>query len=435
MRVSTLNLPRFGAGIGLARTALIAQRLGLDLAALGRRSVVIAGSNGKGSVARMLASLFAGAGERTGLFTSPHLHAFNERFEIAGTPIDDAVLERLEARVASAIADHLVACPGDQPAAFEAGFLTALLWFEEAGADRLVIEAGIGGRYDPTRLLRAPHVALVSLDAEHMPLLGTTLREVALDKLDVAPPGARVVLGRSLAGERAAIETVAGLKDVVVTWVADVWLAPRSSDSLSGHAVRLTHGERGRLDMTMAMHGRFQADNLEVALDVFAGARPDLFAAGWPSLIASALAGCRNPARMECFDRGPGLILDAGHTPAGIGAAVESVQTLLDGRPATLLLGMSADKPVAAMLDVVAPAFDTVIVSAAAGGVPTAELAAAYLQRQPAARVRQAADADAALALACEDGDDRILVALGGLFWAAAVREAWLATTATTCAE
>ncbi|WP_291844613.1 cyanophycin synthetase [Maricaulis sp.] len=435
MKMSTLDLPRFGAGIGLARTSAIARRLGLDLAAIGRRAMVITGSNGKGSVSRMLASLFTAAGERTGLFTSPHLHAFNERFVLRGEMIDDGSLTVLEARVGEAIEAHIHQQGWDQPGAFEAGFLTALLWFQEAGAERLVIEAGIGGRYDPTRLLMAPHAALVSLDFEHMPLLGSSLREVALDKLDIAPPGGRIILGRSLASERPAIETVAGLKQVALGWVADQYRPSRSSDALSGHVVRLDHAVRGPLDLTMAMHGRFQLDNLEVALEAFADARPDLFPGAWPDLIAPALAGCSNPARMEYLPGEPGLLVDAGHTPAGIAAAVAGVETLLNRRKAVLLLGMSADKPVAAMLDVLAPAFERVIVSTLPGGVPAADLAAAYKARNATAHVLIANKASAAVALALAMPERREVVALGGLFWAAAVREAWLGATPAPCAE
>jgi len=435
MKTSTLDLPRFGAGIGLARTATIAARLGLDLPVIGRRAVVIAGSNGKGSVARMLSGLFQAAGERTGLFTSPHLHAFNERFELADEAIADDILRGLEARVGVAIRDHLAEYPGDQACAFEAGFLTALLWFEQAGAERLVIEAGIGGRYDPTRLLQAPVIALVSLDCEHMPLLGHTLREVALDKLDVAPPGARLVIGRSFEDERAALAVMADLKPVCPLWVADHYDRSVSDDTLAGHHITVDQRQRGPLRVSTPLHGRFQADNLEVALELFAQARPDLFASGWPDIVTDALARCCNPARMEVLPSGagdrdgtPGLIIDAGHTPAGIAEAVAGVTTLLDGRPARLLLAISADKPVDDMLDRLAPEFDDVVVSALPGGVPAASLEAAFRQRNPLARLQLAQTAEHAIVAAQKPQDGRVLVGLGGLFWAAALREAWLIT-------
>ncbi|WP_323762632.1 hypothetical protein [Maricaulis sp.] len=435
MKASTLDLPRFGAGVGLARTAAIADRLGLDLAAMGRRAVVIVGSNGKGSVARMLSALFRGAGERTGLFTSPHLHAFNERFELDGERIGDAVLSDLERRVGAAIRAHLAAHPGDQACAFEAGFLTALLWFEQAGAERLVMEAGIGGRYDPTRLLQAPAVAMVSLDREHMPLLGTSLREVALDKLDVAAPGAGVVIGRSFQSERPSLALMAGLKPVRAVWASDVLGPSVSHDTITGHRIRLNHRVHGPIDVTTSMHGRFQADNLEIALEVFAQVRPDLFAGGWPDLVVDALANCGNPARMEILSAGTGsggageaeLIIDAGHTPAGLAEAVSGVMTLLHGRPARLLLAISADKPVDAMLEQLTPTFDEVIVSTLPGGVPAPVLAAMYGQRNPQARLQVASTAEAAIELARASNDGRVRVGLGGLFWAAALRSAWLA--------
>jgi len=435
MKASSLDLPRFGAGTGLVRTAAIAARLDLDLEALGRRAVVIAGSNGKGSVSRMLASLLRQGGEGVGLFTSPHLAHFNERFELSGERIDDASLVAIEDRVGAAIAAHLVDHPGDQPGAFEACFLAAMLWFHESGAERLVVEAGIGGRYDPTRLLKAPHAALVSLDAEHMPLLGTTLREVALDKFDVAPPGGHVVLGRSLERERVGIDRVAAGKGITTHWVGDGYELAKSVDDLHGHQLALRHAVHGNLDTLIAMHGRFQLDNLEVALDLFAAMRPDLFEKGWPSLIAPALAHCANPARLEFLDGQPGLLVDAGHTPEAIRAAVAGVGALLKGRGALLLLGVSADKPVATFVDAIAPAFDDVIISALLDGVPANLLAAAYSGQNTTARVRAVADPRTAIALAKQEAGDRIVVALGGLFWAAAIREAWVAATPPSCVD
>ncbi|MGE0829408.1 MAG: bifunctional folylpolyglutamate synthase/dihydrofolate synthase, partial [Hyphomonadaceae bacterium] len=167
----------------------IAARAGIDLATLSAGACVITGSNGKGSTAAMLASALSSAGKRTGLFTSPHLFEINERFRIDGADISDAALDRHWARLEEAADAWLAAHPGEALGGFEFLFLLAASWFSEAQCDGAIWEAGIGGRYDVTRLIHAPCAALVSLDLEHTSLLGDTLEEIAKDKIDVVAPG------------------------------------------------------------------------------------------------------------------------------------------------------------------------------------------------------------------------------------------------------
>jgi dihydrofolate synthase/folylpolyglutamate synthase len=141
---------------------------------LSRVSVVVTGSNGKGSTAAFCASIAHAYGLRTGLFTSPHLHRFNERFQIDGAPIGDEDLARLALRIETAITG-LSRRSKEQFGAFEALFALACLYFQERECDFAVFEAGIGGRYDPVRLVGTPFTCVTSVDYEHVELLGNSL--------------------------------------------------------------------------------------------------------------------------------------------------------------------------------------------------------------------------------------------------------------------
>lgn len=424
MRRTTLDLPRFGAGPGLVRTARLATRLDLDLAALGQRAVVITGSNGKGSTASLLTALLAEAGEHVGSFISPHLFAFNERFCVQGLPVGDGPLAAAEARVAAAIKADVADHPDDQFGEFEAWFLTALCLFDAAACTRLVIEAGIGGRYDPCRLLQAPVTAIVSLDLEHTALLGETRQAIALDKLDAAPPRARVFLGRGFDDVHADLESACASDGRELVDALASYTAVRRRDAVSGQQVSTSHARQGEFDFTLNLHGARQAENALLALELARAARPDVADARWPALARSAFARARCAGRLEVLPGQPPLLIDVGHTPAAVGSAIEAVADILDVGRTVLLLGLSKSKDVDGMLARILPHFDRVIIGAGYQGVPPQVLAERVRNLRPEIEVLAVCeDAGASLAAArrlCRAGD--VLVGLGGLFWAAALR-------------
>src|ERR1700687_2419099 len=141
------DLPKYGDGVCLARMADLLDTIAVDRARLQRISVVVTGSNGKGSTAAFCAGIARAYGLRTGLFTSPHLFRVNERFQVDGIPVGDDDLARLVARIGAAIA-AISQRRGEKFGAFEAMFALACLHFVECECDFAVFEAGIGGRYD-----------------------------------------------------------------------------------------------------------------------------------------------------------------------------------------------------------------------------------------------------------------------------------------------
>src|SRR6185436_4771032 len=190
------DLPKYGDGLCLARMAELLNALDIDRARLQRISIVVTGSNGKGSTAAMCASIGRAYGLRTGLFTSPHLYRFNERIQVNGVEIGDDAFARLKPPVEAALADVSKRL-GEQFGAFEALFALACLHFQESECDFAVFEAGIGGRYDPVRLVGARETCVASVDYEHVELLGHTLELIASDKSDACAAGGTIVYGEN----------------------------------------------------------------------------------------------------------------------------------------------------------------------------------------------------------------------------------------------
>ena len=211
----------------------------VDRAKLTRISVVVTGSNGKGSTAAFCAGIGRAYGLRTGLFTSPHLYRFNERVQVDGVPIGDADLARLRQRIEAAIA-QVSARRGEQFGAFEALFALACLHFQEAACDFAVFEAGIGGRYDVTRLIGALVTCVTSVDYEHVELLGPSLQLIASDKSDACAAGGTIVYGENCRSLRPHLIEYNRHRDVTPLFVRERDRHRRRSRFGIGAAVRLS---------------------------------------------------------------------------------------------------------------------------------------------------------------------------------------------------
>ena len=393
MRLWRVPYPKFGQGPGLERVGTIADKLGIDLACFGERGAVIVGSNGKGSTAAMTAALLAHDGAPVGLFTSPHLFTLNERFRIGDEDISDGELEHHWDRVAAAteVCGKTVELGG-----FEFLFLIAADWFAARNCAHTVWEAGIGGRLDPVRLIKARWLALTSLDLEHTALLGATLEEIARDKIEAAPEGATLFIGESCLPVGDAIAEHCGSRGVTSLFIKNSNL--------------------GAIDAPMS--GEYQRVN--AALAVFL--TKHLYLQLTRAQIRTAFAAVRWPGRLEAINDNPLIVIDVGHTPAGIAAARAGFNAMRDGHDAVLVCGASTDKNVDALIAALAPGFSTIICAAARHkGAPVAEIAAAAHAANPEAELVIADSVSEArkLALAKASSGDAAIYVAGGLFLAA----------------
>jgi dihydrofolate synthase/folylpolyglutamate synthase len=387
MRPWRVPYPKFGDGPGLERVCAVARRLGVDLAAFGQSGAVIVGSNGKGSTAAMTAALLRQTRRSVGLFTSPHLFDLNERFNIDGEDIADEGLQHHWDRVGAAIdAEGL----SEKIGGFEFLFLIAADWFAARRCAHTVWEAGIGGRLDPVSLIAAQRLALTALDQEHTQILGDTLEAIARDKIGASPRGARLYAPEAIP-VRDAIKSRCAEQGVGLTLVAPLDDAP--------------------------LPGTHQRANAALALAL---AR-DIARIG-DAQAKAGFASTRWPGRLEIIEEAPLIVIDVGHTPDAVRVALAGFKAMRGPRRGVLVCGVSQDKQAAELINVLAPAFDTIVcASAAHKGAPAAEIAAFAGAANPGAELTIAESvADARrLALAkAKSGETAVYVA-GGLFLAA----------------
>jgi dihydrofolate synthase/folylpolyglutamate synthase len=418
------DLPKYGDGVCLARLAELLDVLSIDRAKLQRTAVVVTGSNGKGSTAAFCAGIGRAYGLRTGLFTSPHLFRFNERFQVDGNPIADDALARLVARIEAAIAE-LSQRRNEQYGAFEALFVLACLYFQESQCDFAVFEAGIGGRCDPVRLVGAHITCVTSVDYEHTELLGDSLELIVSDKSDACAAGGSIIYGENCRGLRGHIAEYNRNRDVTSLFVRDdVWLG---HESISATAQRFDFrfGDHDFRSLEMSLPGSFQFNNAAIAIALFLlwlrQARPGETFPAIEAAVRSGLSGTRWPGRLEVIAQQPPTVIDVGHTPDGIRQSLASLKAIHGAGGWILVAGASRDKKADEIVALLAPSFDTIVCTRAYHkGADAATIAAAARKANPLAAIHIAATIEEALQMSrklAELQKRKIFVA-GGLFLA-----------------
>ncbi|MEI9926356.1 MAG: cyanophycin synthetase [Bradyrhizobium sp.] len=418
------GLPKYGDGVCLARLAELLDVLGVDRARLQRSSVVVTGSNGKGSTAAFCAAIGRAHGMRTGLFTSPHLYRFNERFQIDGAEIGDDDLARLVSKVTAAIAG-ISQSRGETFGAFEAMFALAGLYFQENECAFAVFEAGIGGRYDPVRLVGATVTTVVSVDYEHVNLLGHSLELIASDKSDACAAGGMIVYGENCSGLKAHLIEYNRHRKITSLFVRDQVGVNGETVPPSAQRFDFRLGDYDFKALDIGLLGTFQFNNAAIAASLFLlwleRARP---AEPYNAIEAAVRAGLRDihwPGRLEIITREPLTIIDVGHTPDGIRQSLASLTAAYGTRGWILVAGISFDKKLEEIAGALAPSFDTIICTRAHHKGSDAEaLAAAVTKINPRAAIHIAptiADAVSLSQTLAATLNQKIYVA-GGLFTA-----------------
>ena len=416
------DLPKYGAGLCLARMAALLEQLGIDRIRLQQRSVAVTGSNGKGSTSAFCASIGRAFGLCTGLFTSPHLFRVNERFQVDGVPIADDRLAALAGRTSQAI-DAVSRRRGEQFGAFEAMFALACLHFQDSDCDFMVFEAGIGGRFDPVRLLGSRLTTVTSVDYEHVELLGNSLELIVSDKSDACASPGTIIYGENCRTLRPHIVEYARNRAMESLFVRD-------EVGIGGEAVT-TNGQRFDFSfrgtdfraLDVALPGGFQINNAAIAVGLFLcwleRARPGEPAVRIEAAVRKGLREVRWPGRLETIAQDPLTVIDVGHTPDGIRQSLAGLHQIYGEQDWILVAGVSFDKKAEEIAAALAPAFDTIICTAAhhKGGDPAA-LAATIRKINPHAQVEIAATIEHAVRTSHAQArslNRRIYVA-GGLF-------------------
>ena len=328
---------------GLSRTLELLQKVGDPHRKL--KFVHITGTNGKGSTAAMVASVLAQAGLRTGLYTSPHLWRFHERFQVNGQPIPDDTLGRLAQQV-------LQAGTGMEDRATEFELMTAvgMLYFLEAGCDIVVLEVGLGGRLDSTNVIPAPEAAVITnIGLEHTQELGNTRALIAQEKAGIIKLGCRTILYHQSREVEEVVEEACRRTGVELTVTR-----PEELELLSLSPLGQTFRYRGQGPFRISLLGEHQLQNAAVALETLWALRDQ----GWPvtgQAIEKGLEKTVWPARMELARRHPDVLLDGGHNPQCMAALHKALEQLYPGKKLLFLTGVLGDKDYPAMMGELLP--------------------------------------------------------------------------------
>jgi dihydropteroate synthase len=411
------DLRRYPSEEGIDATRALLSHLGDPQSGLA--CVQIAGSNGKGSTARMVERVLREADLDVGLFTSPHLSDVRERVRINGRK----VTKRAVSEFVAASREHVLdaAAAGDCPTFFETTTALALWAFDRRDVDVAVLEVGIGGRYDATSVVDPAASAVTSVTLEHTELLGDTLPEIARDKAQVAP-GDRPLVTAAAGDALSAIHDEVG--DVVTVGADDCDVRARYEGREGIESRIALAGERWSVETRLPQLGAHQATNAGVA-----AALCRQLADVDESTLARGLSSAHWPGRFEVMSREPLTVLDGAHNPGGCATTATTLGEF-DYDDLHLVFGAMGDKDHAAMADALPRATRVYACRADADRAEApAVLARVFETDDRADAVRTAGSVAAALADAVDaaDGDDCVLVA-GSLYAVAEARERWTRT-------
>lgn len=418
-----LAISKFGKGVGLHRMLSLCNTLLATDWMKHLEAIKVTGSNGKGSVCAMAAGVFKELGISCGLYTSPHLREFNERIVIDGQQISDSELGEAVDWFFQRRDEYQTRFPADTVGAFEAFTAIALYHFTGKRPRAIVSEAGIGGRYDSTRIIPGRIVALTSLDLEHTSLLGNTLEMIAYDKADLCPEGGVLVAGALDEDILRRLRAYCALRNITLRSAGEHTVLNRVAFGESHMEVDLIVDGLDLSDLRVALQGYHQITNLAVAilllrqwLDIH---EPMLSRERFVDALRRAMSSLRCTGRFERVGRHPDIFIDVGHTPEAIVSSVCTVQTALKGKSILLVTGVSYDKDVEGIVKGLLPMADAVICTRAyhKGSAPEKILQIVRSAR-PDITASLAPTIDQAIQTAREYAAEKnmVVVVAGGLF-------------------
>ena len=409
----------------LAHMRRLAEALGNPQRRL--QSVLIAGTNGKGSTAATLASIVQAAGYRTGLYTSPHLLRVNERMQINQEPISDAEF--------ALIYDHIETTANElvkrgelpwHPSFFE--MLTAMMfeYFASVGVELAVLEVGLGGRLDATNIADPCISVITDIDFDHQQFLGNTLPEIAHEKAGIMRPKGTVVL----LPQHPAVNDTLGkeIMDRDARAISAVKHMPSMTPGSEEGTSHLAAMQQNRFPLEVMgqeitvdfpLPGRHQLRNLALAIT----AAEELNQCGFRITAKHVEQGIRTtrwPARFQVIppeDGYPEIVIDVAHNPAGAWALRSALSTFYEGRPLTLIFGAMRDKAIKEIASILFPQAECVIATHAANPRAASAQEIAELGSHTHAEILQESSVQAALEHARTlAGSNGVIVVTGSIY-------------------
>ncbi len=341
------GLQKFGIKFGLSRTSNLLRALGNPHE--GKKYIHVAGTNGKGSVSAFIASILKEAGLRVGIYSSPHLVRFTERFRIN----DEEISQAKAAELINELRASFV--PEEPPTFFEATTAMALAYFARENTDIAIMEVGMGGRLDATNVITPLVSVITNISMEHQFFLGSRLLDIAGEKGGIIKEGIDLITGPTQPSVIGLFDSLAAKKNAP-SWRLGKDVRCRTSKP-GFHYYGLKRRMKG---LKMGPKGRFQVRNAALAL----AAVERLEAKGFDITSQDIREGLKKttwPGRMQIVAEKPTIILDGAHNPAAARALAGSIKTDFKYRRLILVLGVMEDKEIGPLLKAIVPLSDYVI--------------------------------------------------------------------------
>ncbi len=393
----------------------------------------VAGSKGKGSTCLFAEAILLELGERVGTFTSPHLESWVERFRLDGRPVSSDRLIEAVRRVRPIVEDLRVGPRETLPSFFDATTAVALLIFAEAGVDRALIEVGLGGRLDSTNAVRAAVTCVTSIELEHTDKLGETEIEIAGEKAGILKSGTPVVVGALRADAARVVRERAAAVGAAVIGLGEQFRVEPRVDPAAVNAFRFqTIGASDcnfEIDADTRVPGEAAIENagLAIACVRALGVHSDDALA---AAVRRALPRCELPGRIEVLANDPEVIIDSAHTAQSARVLAGALEKLAPNG-VELMLSISSDKNLGALLDALLPQTRRVWVTSAdsSRSVDVEVLANRIREHSPAMPVEVVVDADAAARRARTELESGLRLCVAGSIYLAGIVRRVLADT------
>ncbi len=308
------------------------------------RTVHIAGTKGKGSVAAMTARVLTASGHRTGLYTSPHFHSLRERISIDDSLISEAEFAATMAEIRPFIESVRQDAAFRQLTYFEVLTALAFAYFKKEQVDFQVLEVGLGGRLDATNVAKPAVCIITSISLDHTQILGNSLGQIAREKAGIVKPGCWVVISPQPEEAASAIKEICREKEAKVVQVGeDIKWHKIGGDMF--HQSLVIEGRKNNYHVRIPLLGDFQLENAAAAvaaLEIVGSAGFAISAAD----IAQGLAGVKWPGRFQIVRQHPAVLIDGAHNVASMKRLVSNIKEYFSDKRILLVFGTSSDKDI-----------------------------------------------------------------------------------------
>jgi dihydrofolate synthase/folylpolyglutamate synthase len=325
------------------------------------RAVHVAGTNGKGSTAAMIASALTTSGYTTGLYTSPHLHTWRERIRVGGELISEEELAAAVTRFQPDVEAVNQKATYGRLTTFELLTSLAFAHFAAEEADFQVLEVGMGGQFDATNVITPELCVITSISLDHTDVLGNSLVEIASEKAAIIKPGCVVVTSPQLEEVDRVVEAACASCDAELVRVGSDVTGQGISFDFDQQQLRVK-GRLGSYALSIPLLGRHQIDNATTAVAALEILTEKGFNISKDS-IAHGLAQVNWAGRLQVLSRRPLVVVDGAHNPDAARRLRESLEQYFAFDRAILIMGMSDDKDIAGIVSQLAPLFGRVIVT------------------------------------------------------------------------